>query len=207
MMKLKRDAALRHLDGVAHPVTRDMPYTRAAIDPFTLGHKLERLAWQLSWALLARWTPPKFAPWRRWLLRRFGADLTGTADVRGTAQVWFPRNLTMGTASILAQGVNCYNQGLIQIGERVTVSQGAYLCGGSHEVDTTAFTWFAAPITVEDGAWVAAEAFIGPGVTVGSGAVLGARAVTMRDVPPMAIYVGNPAQLVRMRRLETPHGG
>jgi putative colanic acid biosynthesis acetyltransferase WcaF len=80
------------------------------------------------------------------------------------------------------------------------VSQKAYLCTASHDVDDPAFPLVGAPITIGSGAWVAAAAFVGPGVTVGEGAVLGACAVVSRDVEPRAIMVGNPAQFVRWRQ-------
>lgn len=47
--------------------------------------------------------------------------------------------------------------------------------------------------------WIGAEAMIMPGITVGHGAVIGARAVVTRDVEPYAIVAGNPAKLLRHR--------
>lgn len=187
--------------------SQDRPFPRSAVDPFSRSHKLERLVWQVCWLLLAAWTPSFFHAWRRTLLRAFGATMGRTADVRGGARVWYPRFLTMETGSILANGVNCYNQAPVRIGSGVVVSQGAHLCAGSHHVDDPDFTWFAREIVIEPGAWIAAEAFVGPGVRIGRGSVLGARAVAFRSIPANEIHTGNPARCLRIRQTEADHAG
>jgi putative colanic acid biosynthesis acetyltransferase WcaF len=58
------------------------------------------------------------------------------------------------------------------------------------------------PIKVGSGVWIAREAFIGPGVTVHDNAVVGARAVVMKDVPPATVVAGNPAQVVKERAMK-----
>ncbi|WP_349509023.1 hypothetical protein [Neorhizobium sp. NCHU2750] len=89
----------------------------------------------------------------------------------------------------------------IEIGSYALVSQGAHLCGGTHDIDDPHFQLVAKPIVIGRNAWIAAEAFVGPGVTVGEGAVIGARAVAFRPVEPFAVYAGNPAKLNRMRKI------
>ena len=56
-----------------------------------------------------------------------------------------------------------------------------------------------APIAIEEEAWVCADAFVGPGVTVGKRAVVGARAVVVKDVEAGTIVVGNPSSVVGRR--------
>jgi len=87
----------------------------------------------------------------------------------------------------------------ISLGSYALVSQGAYLCAGTHDVDDPNFQLVTKPILIGNNAWVAAEAFVGPGVTIGNGAVLGARAVTFKNLDDGVIYVGNPARSVRKR--------
>jgi len=103
----------------------------------------------------------------------------------------------MGDNSCLADGVDCYSVALIQLGRSSLVSQRAFLCGATHDYTDPAFPLVPKPITIADGAWVAAEAFIGPGVTVGEGAVVGARACVTQDVEPWTVVVGNPARMVK----------
>jgi putative colanic acid biosynthesis acetyltransferase WcaF len=166
---------------------------------FPLRHRILRAVWNMTWLTLASWTPPAFRPWRRLLLRLFGAKLDADTDVRGSARVWYPPNLVMRHRAILAARVNCYNMALIEVGEWAIVSQGAHLCGGTHNPDDPNFQLLAKPIRIGRGAWIAAEAFVGPGVTVGDRAVLGARAVAAKDLAADTIYVGNPAAPKRRR--------
>jgi putative colanic acid biosynthesis acetyltransferase WcaF len=167
---------------------------------FSLSNRLFRLAWQIVWVLLASWTPPPMHGWRRFLLRLFGASVAASCDVRGSARVWYPPNLKLGPRALLAERVNCYNMAMIELGEGALVSQGAHLCAGNHDIDDPAFQLIAKPITLGPHSWVAADAFVAPGVTIGEGAVLGARAVAFRDLEPWKLYIGNPAREKRTRR-------
>lgn len=167
---------------------------------FPLRHRLFRAAWIVTWAVLAQWTPPPLHGWRRLLLNLFGARLAPTARVYGRARVWYPPNLVMGAHSVLGPTANCYCMDRVTIGAFVVVSQGAELCGGTHLPDDPDFQLVTKPIVIGDKAWIAADAFVGPGVTVGEGAVLGARAVAFRDLEPWTIYAGNPARPLRERR-------
>jgi putative colanic acid biosynthesis acetyltransferase WcaF len=166
---------------------------------FSLGNRVYRALWQVSWAILASWTPPPLFAWRMALLRLFGADIAPGARVYGKTRVWYPANLTMAENALLGPGVNCYNQARISIGAKAVVSQGAHLCAGTHDINDPDFQLIAKPITIGAGAWVAAEAFVGPGVSIGDGAVLGARGVAFRDIEPWAVYAGNPAKRLKDR--------
>jgi len=105
----------------------------------------------------------------------------------------------MGSGSFLGPDVNCYNVAPVHLGCDVTVSQRSHLCTASHDYNDPKFPLTGAPIVIGDGAWVAAEAFVGPGVTVGSRAVILARTVVVRDIKPGAVMAGNPAKQLRNR--------
>jgi putative colanic acid biosynthesis acetyltransferase WcaF len=105
----------------------------------------------------------------------------------------------MHAHAVLGPGVNCYCMDRITICEKAIVSQGSYLCAGTHDIRDPDFQLVTRPITIEARAWVAAEAFIGPGVTVGEAAVIGARAVMFRDAEPYGVYSGNPAVMIKQR--------
>ena len=89
----------------------------------------------------------------------------------------------------------------ITIEDHAVVSQGAHLCAGTHDIESPYFQTISKPISIKTRAWVAAEAFVGPGVTVGEGAVLGARGVAFRDLEPWTVHAGNPALLIKTRKL------
>jgi putative colanic acid biosynthesis acetyltransferase WcaF len=166
---------------------------------FSLSDRIFRAVWALAWLLLARWTPPPLRAWRRFLLRLFGARMGKGSDVRGGATVWSPRNLMMNDYASIGDGAHCYNMAPIELGRFVVISQRAHLCAGTHRIDEPTMQLFAKPIRIGDHAWVAAEAFVGPGVAIGDGAVLGARGVAARDLDPWSVYVGNPARKIRTR--------
>lgn len=170
---------------------------------FSLGNRLARLLFRIVWTLLAWLLPPPLGwGWRRFLLWLFGARIARGAKVYPSARIWLPSNLVMGPFSAIGPGVDCYSQARVTIGEGATVSQRSYLCSGDHDHRDPAHQLVARPITVGKGAWVAAEAFVGPGVTVGDRAVIGARACLTRDVPADTIWAGNPARQVGMREFD-----
>jgi putative colanic acid biosynthesis acetyltransferase WcaF len=179
---------------------------RARGYPFPLGTQLERLAFRLAWLLLARFTPPPLHGWRCALLRLFGAKVGTGVRVYGSARVWLPRNLALGDGAWLGPGVELYNQGAIAIGPHSVVSQRAFLCASTHSVSDPDFALEVRPIALGRGCWVAAEACVGPGVTMGDGAVLAARGALFEDAAEMGIYRGNPAALIGQRRFRDRDG-
>lgn len=169
---------------------------------FSRTNRLLRAAWGLAWFFLAAWTPPPLHPWRVMLLNLFGANVHRSAHVYGSTRIWFPPHLTMEADSCLGPRVNCYCMAPIRLQNGAIVSQGAHLCAGTHALDDEHFQLVVRPITLGDGAWIAAEAFVGPGVTVGSNAVVGARAVLVKNAEANMIYAGNPAQCIRRRHIQ-----
>ena len=106
----------------------------------------------------------------------------------------------MGERSCLAPHVECYNVDRVTLGCDAIVSQRAHLCTASHDFDNEAFPLISAPIHLVENAWVCAEAFVGPGVTVHRGGIVGARAVVSKDVAECSIVVGNPARPINRKR-------
>lgn len=163
------------------------------------GNKLARALWMSVYYVLYWPSPRPFHAWRRFLLRLFGAKVGKGALPYRRAMIWAPWNLAMGERSVLGDGVDCYCVAPIEIGDGAVVSQRAFLCTASHDFDDPGFALVAAPIQVRAQAWVCAEAFVGPGVEIGEGAVVAARAVVTRDLEPWSVVGGNPAKVLRKR--------
>lgn len=155
-----------------------------------------RVLWRLATPLF-RLSPRPFWGWRRMLLRVFGAKVARNVNVFPTVRITIPWNLNLGRDCAVGDRAILYALGLITISARATVSQGAHLCAGTHDIEDPARPLVKPPILIGPDAWIAADAFVGPGVTVGAGAVVGARAVVMKDVEPGHIVVGNPARTIR----------
>ena len=166
-------------------------------------NKVLRLLWQVVWLFLFRPSPWFWQPPRRFLLRLFGAKLGRGVQVMPSVKIWAPWNLTLGECATVSHGVDLYCVAPIEIGAHATVSQRAFLCTASHEVDHPNMPLTTAPIKISDGAWVCAEAYIHPGVTLGVDAVAGVRSVVLHNVPARQVVGGNPARVLRERRVET----
>ena len=173
------------------------------VAPYSTSDKIKRLLWTICWAVLARPFPRNlFMPWKRTLLRLFGAKIADTASVYSSATVFMPWNLEMKEYACIGPEVDCYNAAPITIGNHATISQRTYLCTASHNISLASHPQIERPIIIGDRAWVAAEAFIGPGVTIGDGAVVGARAAVFKDVEPWTVVGGNPARIIKKRTLK-----
>lgn len=162
-------------------------------------NKLGRGLWHLVWWTLYRPSPVFMHGWRRMLLRLFGASVESGAHPYPSARIWAPWNLTMGRDSCLGPNVDCYCVAPITLGNRATVSQYSYLCTASHDHTLQDFPLVAGPITIGAQAWIAADVFLGPGVQIGDGAVIGARSTVVKHVVPWAVMAGNPAREVGRR--------
>lgn len=169
---------------------------------FSLKNRILRLIWNFLHIIFFRYTPNCMHKWRVFLLRLFGARIGKKVHVYPQVKIWAPWNLTMEDLSCLGPFVDCYNQGKIYIGLKAVVSQKTYLCASTHDYILPGFPLVCKPITVETGAWIAADAFIGPGVTIGAGSVIAARSVVVKDVEPWTVVGGNPAQFIKKREIK-----
>jgi len=182
--------------------SRDVPFPRRRLALFTgRGYDKGRgLAWCGAWVVVGQpITRSVLCPARArvWILRAFGAEIDRGAHIRHDVTIHWPWKLSVGRDSWIGAGAWLLNLEPITIGSDVCVSQWALLCTGSHHSDDPAFEFDNSPISVQDGAWIAARSTILRGVTVGEGAVIGAGAVVARDVPPGA-KVYPPQSVVRL---------
>lgn len=170
------------------------------IDNYTIGNKLHRLIWKIVCLFLFRpFGLPLFKQWRNFVLRCFGAKIGKGSIVHASAEIWAPWNLEVGQITCIGPNTIIYNPGKIILGSKVAISQYAYLCTATHAYDTQLHTLYWKNIVVHNRAWVAAEAFVGPGVTIGEGAVVGACACVFKDVEPWTVVGGNPAKFIKKR--------
>ena len=171
----------------------------------SLRNRAARAVWTLAWALFCRLSPRPFHGWRRSWLRLFGARVDRTASIYPSARIWAPWNLQMGARSALGDLVDCYNVGRVILEDDAIVSQQAYLCTATHDITDPGRKLLTAPIRLHRLSWVCAGAFLHPGVTLGEGAIAGARSVVTRDVAPWTVVAGNPATPVK-KRVMSGHG-
>ena len=165
----------------------------------SFANRLCRALWGVAWLCLFRPSPKPLHRWRRSLLRLFGARIGEGVVVHPSARIWGPWNLEMAAHSCLSPHVDCYSVNTVRIGAYATVSQYSFLCTATHNADLPEMPLVTAPITIGDHAWVAADVFVGPNVTIGEGAVVGARSTVIRDVKPWTVVAGHPVRTLRKR--------
>jgi putative colanic acid biosynthesis acetyltransferase WcaF len=155
--------------------------------------------WWIVQATLFRGSPQLFYGWRRFLLRLFGAKIGRGVLFRPSVTVTYPWNLTVGDYSWVGDDTLLYSLDRIDIGTNTALSQRVYLCTGSHDAARLSFDICLSPVRIGDECWIASDVFVAPGVSVGDGAVVGARSTVRHNLPPAMICFGNPAQAVRPR--------
>jgi len=170
---------------------------------YTITEYTTRLFWRFCWLTVWQLAWRRIFPLRSLLLKAFGAKLPLNCGISASTWVVIPWNLSMGEYSSLGPHVTVYNLGKISIGKNTVISQEAYLCAGTHDYTDPAMPLIKSQITIGDSVWICAGAFIGPGVTIGDGSVVGARAVVVKDVEPWTVVAGNPARFIKQRILRT----
>lgn len=168
---------------------------------FSLRNRVGRVAWQVAALLLFRFSPKPFHAWRALVLRCFGAQVGRGVHVYPKAQIWAPWNLELADECGIANGAILYCQGKISIGRRAVISQGAHLVAGTHDYSKVGFPLITKPIRIGDQVWIAAEAFVHPGISIGEGSVVGARSVVTQDLPEWMVCAGHPCEALKPRRL------
>ncbi|HCW06552.1 MAG TPA: putative colanic acid biosynthesis acetyltransferase [Cytophagales bacterium] len=164
---------------------------------YTLKENVLRVIWGVVAPIFFNFSPRLFYGWRNWLLRIFGAKIGTGIKIYPSARIMFPWLLEVGDNTTISWDVKVYNLGYSKIGNNTMISQYSHLCGGTHDFRSPDFKLLRTGFTIGNNVWIAADAFIGPGVTVNDRAVVGARAVVMKDVEAGTIVAGNPAQQVR----------
>jgi putative colanic acid biosynthesis acetyltransferase WcaF len=169
---------------------------------FSVANRLRRAIWAVLYIAAFRPSPKPLHGWRRFLLRLMGARIASTAAVHASARIWAPWNLIMEDCAALGPYVDCYSVAPVTLGAGCVVSQYSYLCTATHDYTELALPLVSKPIMIGRSAWVCADVFIGPGVTVGEGAVVAARSSVYRDIEPWTVVVGNPARFLKRRTLK-----
>lgn len=173
------------------------------IDNYTIANKLRRWIWNITCLLFFRpFSLPIFNVWRNFVLSMFGAKIGSGSIVYSTCKIWAPWNLEIGQRTCIGPYVIVYNPGKITLKNKVAISQYAYLCTATHDYTSSKHTLYWKNIVIDDYAWVAARAFISPGVHIGERAVIGACAVLTKDAEAWGVYAGNPAKLIKKRFLK-----
>lgn len=173
--------------------------------PYSTKEYIGRFLWGLVSPLFSLIPRPCFGL-RAQLLRIFGAKIGKNAHIYPSAKIYIPWNLIMEDDSSIGEWALIYNLGLVSIGSQATISHRAHLCAGTHDYSNPSLPLVRSKINIGSQAWICADAFIGPGVSIGRGAIVGGASVVMRDIDEWQIVSGNPAIYVKKRHLNFSSG-
>lgn len=171
------------------------------VRPYPLSEVARQRCWAAVQGSLFRFSPPRWHGLRARLLRLFGADIPEPDKVVifASARIYFPWKLRLEARTMISYNVNIYNLAQVTLRRGVNISQNTQLCAGSHDFRQWAMPLDARPIEIRENVWIASDVFVGPGVTIGELAVIGARSVVMRDQPARMVCAGHPCRSLRPR--------
>jgi putative colanic acid biosynthesis acetyltransferase WcaF len=185
----------------------EAPYLgQGSSTPYSAGELTERLTWGAIQATLFRCSPRSWHGFRARLLKAFGADIPSPGEVVifPSAAVTFPSRLSLAARSMVGPRVTLYNLATISLGRGANISQNCHLCAGTHDYTRWGMPLVTGPITIGANAWLAADVFVGPNVTIGELCVVGARSVVVKDLPGLKVCAGNPCRVIKERPVPIP---
>lgn len=169
---------------------------------FRKASALKVQLWWIVQASLFRWSPQFLYGFRVLLLRLFGAKIGKSCIIRPTVTITYPWNVSIGDYAWIGDEVVLYSLGTIEIGKHAVVSQRSYLCTGDHDYTQLDFPIRGHKIVIQDEAWIATDVYIAPNITIGLGAVIGARSSVFKDMPSGYICVGSPCKPIKLREMK-----
>jgi putative colanic acid biosynthesis acetyltransferase WcaF len=189
-------AASQTKSALGPPPLAEDPSLAAA---YPLRNRIARQLWAIVYVLLYRPSPRPMHAWRQFLLQLFGAKMGPKCHFYAKGKVWAPWNLICEDRVSLADDAEIYNPSPIFFGSHAIVSQGAYICGATHNYNDPKFALVSYPMRFEAYSWICARAIVAPGINAGEGAILGLGAIATRHMEPYGIYAGVPARKVKER--------
>ena len=180
--------------------------TRVRNDLFDSSNGLDRgrpflveAVWHLVKCLLFLTPLPVPSGIKCSVLRWFGARIGKGVVIKPQVKIHFPWKLTVGDFAWIGEEVFILNFEPVAIGAHCCISQRTFLCAGSHDYCDPKMPYRNQPITIAEGAWVGAQVFVAPGVTIGTEAVVIAGSVVTKNQPECMVCGGNPCVPIRSR--------
>jgi putative colanic acid biosynthesis acetyltransferase WcaF len=180
----------------------DGPSDLTLVPAYSRANRAKRALWGVVYALLYRTSPRPLHGWRQFLLTLFGARMGARCHFYPKGKVWAPWNLHCEDRVTLGDDAELYNPSPLFLGSHSIVSQGAYVCGATHQYNELAFTLVSYPMRFEAYTWVCAKAIVSPGVNMGRGSILALGSIATKDLEAFGIYAGAPAKKVKERARE-----
>ncbi|MBS6577469.1 putative colanic acid biosynthesis acetyltransferase [Parabacteroides goldsteinii] len=168
--------------------------------------KRERSLFFIQWynlcdSLLIKTSPKIFHSWRNFIYRLFGAKIGYSVRICSSTKILYPWNVEIGDFCWIGDNCNLYSVAKIRMGNNVALAHNVFLATASHDLRSETFETLAAPIIIEDEAWLSSNVFVNCGVTIHRGAAIGSCSLVTKDLPEGYICVGIPAKPIKQRNI------
>lgn len=171
-----------------------------SISRFSIKEKIVRIIWNICWFSVA-YLPRPVNILRVGMLRLFGASIGINCLIEPGVKIWIPWNLKIAAYVAIGRYVEIYNYGLVQIDSMTVISQYSYLCTGTHDYTHPHMPLEWEPIIIGSECWIAAGAWVMPGVSIGDGTVIGAKSLVTKSMPAWMVCAGHPCKPIKVRTI------
>lgn len=175
------------------------PQTKVRLSEFNPEMGLDRgrsKLTEVSWYVLKMVFFLSAFPWpqaiKHCILRLFGAQVGLGVVIKPRVNIHLPWKLSLGDHCWLGEEAFILNLEPVSIGRHACLSQRTFLCTGNHDYKSPQFQYRNGPISLQDGVWVGAQVFVGPGVIIGTDTVVVAGSIVTKSLPANRICAGNP---------------
>ncbi len=168
---------------------------------FSIFNRFQRFIWGIVYIIFFRYSPRPFHKWRKWILEIFGAKIGVNTNIYPSVKIWAPWNLVIGNDCGIGDEVELYSMDKILIGDRTVISQGSFICCGTHDYNDPGFPLLRKPITIGNDVWIAVRVFVHPGITIEDGCVVGASSVVTSSLKKWFVYSGFPCVAIKERKV------
>lgn len=158
------------------------------------AYKIKLQLWRCIDTLLFKTSLNVLSCWRIFLLRMFGAKIGKGCYISPRCTIFIPWNIEIGNFVSIDDYAYIKPRTKITIGDYVSIANFVHIIPGGHDVRSRNLASDLKPVTIGNGAFIGADAYIGKGVTIGQMAVIGARSLVLKDIPENTIAYGSPCE-------------
>lgn len=139
---------------------------------------------------------------RNYAVRKFLSECGEDIDIGYGCRIH--KNTCLGNHSGIGRMSEITNG--VKIGENVMIGPDVYMCTDNHNFESTEIPMRLQgfrprkEIIIGDDVWIGAKVIILPGVSIGTGCVIGAGSVVTKSIPPWTVAAGNPAKVIKNRK-------
>ena len=134
------------------------------------------------------------------LLQGFLGRIGSNIEIRAPFHCDYGFNISIGENFFSNFNLTIIDCGRVILGDNVMIGPNCTISSAGHPLDIerrNRHLEYTYTVTIEDNVWLGSDVSVLPGITIGSGSVIGAGSIVNRDIPPHSLAVGNPCRVIR----------